>query len=131
MLATRDPSFKGAVAIGKEIAHYQNQKFHHNLKICKERVRANPIVIYTLKYSFLVDALNHKIDLFNSAGLITFWHSKFIDANLQKVNEDINHPRTLTLSQLMGSFQLLTFGFGVAFVVFFIEFVIGYKKLYR
>jgi hypothetical protein len=94
-------------------------------------VSANPIVIYAPKYSFLIEALNHKIDLFHSSGLIAFWHSNFIDAKYQKLNEDINQPRTLTMSQLVGSFQLLTFGCGVAFVVFFIEFVIGYKKLFR
>lgn len=81
-----------------------------------------PIVAYTRKNFFLLDALNKKIDCFKAAGLIDYWF--FNDYNLANATaKTFEGPKQLTVDKLAGCFKILSFGCGVSFVVFIIELV--------
>lgn len=128
IMKTQDPSFKGSIAIAKEIIIYRNQKEKINLRILKERIASLNIVMYTPKNSYLVDALNSKIETFNSAGLIAYWQSKVVDLNLHNQHECEIGQQKLTFQQLSGSFQLLVFGILLALAVFFCELTSHYCR---
>lgn len=50
------------------------QKFDmSNCKILEENVVVSPIVLFFRKNHFLIEAVNEKLGLFKSAGLIDFW----------------------------------------------------------
>ena len=77
------------------------------------------IVMYTQKNFYLTEALNEKISLFQAAGLIQYWHiyerKNFIDGS--------NPPKILTFHQLLGAFQILSFGCGISALVFIAEII--------
>lgn len=90
------------------------------IKMCKEAFFMNPIVIYTRKNFFLLTALNKKISIFLSAGLIDYWH--FRDFNFHdNAEQATNYPRKLTIENLEGSFLMLGLGYGISSFVFIIE----------
>lgn len=67
------------------------------------------MVIYVKKDFYLLDALNEKVEILKAAGLIDFWHFRHVNKGVLNV-KDYLLPKVLTLGQLMGSFQILTFG---------------------
>lgn len=81
-----------------------------------------PIVIYTRKNFFLLDALNKKIDTFKAAGLIDYWFLKEYDiANATTML--VEGPKQLTVHKLAGCFKILGLGCGISLVVFIVEFI--------
>lgn len=80
------------------------------------------ITIYATKNYFLVDALNEKIEMMKSAGLIDFWLDEFVDKGYLRVKIP-KYPKVLTLTHLTGSFQVLIFGLLASLVAFLLEFL--------
>lgn len=79
-----------------------------------------PVVIYSTKRFYLLEALNEKIEIFKSAGLIDVWHYQDVDKDFIKVRI-VEAPKVLSLHQLVGSFQLLGSGYAIALVAFIRE----------
>lgn len=119
-----DPSFKGAVSRALSSTIYINQKSPKELrqKICKETILTIPAVIYTRKNFYLLDALNEKIEILKAAGLVNFWQHQNIDGRILSEKES-NQPKYLTLQQLLGSFEIIIFGYVISFSAFLFELV--------
>lgn len=83
-----------------------------------------PVVIFTRKNFYLLEAINKKISIIQAAGLIEYWHSQSVDQRFLKAHIP-TEAKMLTWQHLSGCFVLLTGGLFVAFIVFTIE--IGYK----
>lgn len=95
--------------------------------MCKETLAVFPIVIYTLKDFYLLDALNIKIDTLKASGLFEYWHYQDFDFhNITKA--ETNNPKQLTINHLSGCFQLWIWGCSASFVVFLME-SIYFRKL--
>lgn len=118
----RTEYFKGATGRSYEKTLYSNKvnPKDQQIRMCKEAFFMNPIVIYTRKNFFLLSALNEKISVFLSAGLIDFWHFREFDYH-DTTMEEIHYPQKLTIENLEGSFLMLGLGFGISFFVFVIE----------
>lgn len=101
---------------------YLNQNFSESsrFKICKDVLFTSPVVIYTRKNFFLLDALNEKIELLKSAGLIHFWQLQDVDEKFLNVIES-EYLEALTVEHLMGSFYILFMGCLASFTVFIYE----------
>jgi hypothetical protein len=117
--ATLDPASRTAVVISKSTVLYRNQQNtgQNQLRICKERLMMISSAIYTPKDSFLITALNRKIFILESAGLVQYWQSLSIDEKYQHL-KDSKAPRVLKLRHLSGSFHLLAIGHFVALLAF-------------
>lgn len=119
-----DPNFKGAYGQSLIRILYFDQispnRKKGRFKICKEIFLTIPVVIYTKKNFYLLDALNEKIDILKASGLIDFWHFQDIDERLLNVKET-RDPKVLTINHLSGCFQILFLGYFASFVVFAFE----------
>lgn len=105
---------------------YINQMRSRNaqLKICKEVVFTTPVVIYTRKDFYLIDALSNKIGILKAAGLIEFWHLKDLDKGLLNVKES-NDPKVLKMEYIIGSFYVLVIGCSACIFIFLIEVIVA------
>jgi hypothetical protein len=74
-------------------------------RILKEPVTMHPIVLYFRKNHFLVQAVNVKLSLFKSAGLIEFFESTYMDKSPERA-EEVRKPEILTLYDLSGAFDV-------------------------
>ena len=126
-----DSSFKGAFLRSKTAVLYWNQeRFRKGEKlftVCKEPFMTISVVLYMRKNFFLVDAINDKISMLQSAGLIEFWHSKAIDERITD-NQKNFIPKPLKLKHLLGCFVLWGFGIIAASIEFLFEVVIKLIK---
>jgi hypothetical protein len=116
-----DPTYKAAYGSSLSVALYHNGKTL-NFKICKEVFLTIPMVMYTAKDFYLLDAMNEKIENLKSAGLVNFWLSQDIDEKISKVKAVI-YPKVLTFVHLKGTFYILFIGFSVSFFAFVLELV--------
>jgi hypothetical protein len=73
-----------------------------------------------MKDFYLLDEINTKIELFKSAGLVEFWHSKFINMDLLNVKDE-QHPEVIKLVKIKGCFDIFLIGCFISFNVFVIE----------
>lgn len=80
-----------------------------------------PVVIYTRKDFYLVEAVNEKIEFIISAGLVDFWQLQDVNDQLLKV-KDIKYPEPLTTNHLMASFHILLSGYITSLFVLALEF---------
>jgi hypothetical protein len=118
-----DPTYKAAYGSSLSVALYHNEKKKTlNFKICKEVFLTIPMVMYTVKDFYLLEAMNEKIENLKSAGLVNFWLSQDIDEKISKVKAVI-YPKVLTFVHLKGTFYILFIGFSVSFVVFVLELI--------
>lgn len=115
-----DPSFKGAIIQPLLKILYKNRALDKRSRyiICKEIFKMLPVVIYSTKNFFLLDAINEKIEVLKAAGLIEFWHFQGVDRRNLKTSEG---PKVLTFNHLLGSFEVLCFGYALSFSVFIFE----------
>lgn len=118
-------SAKGAFPISLLGILYINQKRSRNSqhKICKEAIFTIPVVIYTKKDFYMIDALNNKIGILKAAGLIEFWHLKDLDKGLLNVKES-NDPKVLKMEYIIGSFYVLLLGCLACIFIFLIELLV-------
>ncbi|KAL7017000.1 hypothetical protein ACKWTF_010218 [Chironomus riparius] len=110
--------------VNSELLYQHSLKNFTNFQICREYFMTVPIVIYTNKNFYLLQAINDKIEKLIAAGLIEYWHS------LSYKKELLNHrpkpPKVLTFNHLSGSFYILIFGCSVACLALVFE-LITYK----
>lgn len=130
-----DSTFKGAYGGSITYFLYTNQisSKDMNNKFCKDIFLTIPVVIYITKNFYLLEALNDKIKLLNSAGLINFWHfHQYIDENaLTRKLKGSENPKVLTLYHFEGCFGILLCGILISSIVFVVERLVGNKKKQR
>ncbi|CRK90109.1 CLUMA_CG003827, isoform A [Clunio marinus] len=120
-----DASFKAAHALSYLELIYKNQQNMSGLQlhICKEFLTSNiPVVVYTRKKFYLLNALNKKLDILKAAGLTEYWNFQPINKRLLTLKE-IELPKVLTLNHMLGSFYILFLGILISFAVFMLEFI--------
>lgn len=117
-----DSSFKGALAQSfiKVLYHNSMRNRSERLVICREVVSAAPIVIYTRKNYFLLEAINAQIEKLKSSGLINYWRRKFLNKNFM-TRRTHSGPRILTVDNLSGALEIWLLGCIVGSAVFVIE----------
>lgn len=117
-----DPTFNSAVCQSLTKVTYEIQYMHRPLIVCNEIIALIPIVILFPKNHFLIQTIDEKIDLFNSAGLINFWVNKYIDKSFIKSLQTRHHyPKQLNIRQLLGGFQIWITCCVIGSITFFIE----------
>lgn len=116
-----DANFKAVVGRLLTMTLYYNQQTDEpkRLKICKEAFSTVPVVIYYQKNFWFTDAINEKIEILKSAGLIEFWYLKYIDKGMKDIVD--KRPKVLRLEHFQGSFVLLSCGFVISLMVLIIE----------
>ena len=85
-----------------------------------------PIVIYTNKNFYLLQAINEKIESFIAAGLVEYWHS--LSYNEELLTKQSNPPKVLTFHHLSGCFYIWIFGCSVSFSALVFELMIDKFK---
>lgn len=124
MKIRNDSSFKGAYGLTMSHILHFNQKSSRNshIKVCKDTVMITQLVIYASKDFFLTEAINDRIEMFKSSGLIEYWQHLDLEKNIIR-DENKDRPKQLTLDQLMGCFEIWMVGCVGSFVVFCFELV--------
>lgn len=114
-------SYKGTVgqSLARLIYYFAISGSNLRRQVCKEIVYKAPIVIYTRKNFYLLDEINEKIGLFQSAGLILFWHSQYVDLQFQL--KETNPPKVLTVDHLIGCFYVLLVGCALSIICLILE----------
>lgn len=113
-----DSSFNAALGESFKSLYYSDL---YNSKVfahCRDSLLTIPQVIYTVKDFYLLEAINEKVELLKSAGLIDFWWNQFIET--PKVPAQ-NVPKSLRLHNFDGCFGILFCGSFLGFVTFLIE----------
>lgn len=120
---TLDPYFKGATVGPSSEVIYANQQNYKNftLRILPEIVFSVPVAIFLPKNHFLVNEINAKISDFNSAGLITFWTSKYLNSNVKDL--PTIGPKKITVSHLAGALFIFVAGCCCSFTCFVVEII--------
>lgn len=123
---TLNPHFKGATVGPSSEVIYSNQQNYKNftLRILPEIVFSVPVAIFLPKNHFLVSEINEKISIFNSAGLITFWTSKYLNPNFKDVPNV--EPKKITVDHLAGALFIFVAGCCSGFTCFVVE-IIAYE----
>lgn len=124
-----DPEYKGVYAEALFKALYVNQQApkDHRYNICKEKFVTLPLVIYSQKDFYLLDALNEKIDILKSSGLIEFWFFQELDIRFLEPTFS-KQRKVLTMKHLIGCFQILFIGLALSSIVFGLELAVLIHK---
>lgn len=127
---TLNPFFKGGVIQPLLEVIYLNQQNYKNFtyNVLREYLFDIQIVYYFPKNSYLVDALNEKMGILKSAGLVNRIMERYIDRGYVKMNQDHVGARSMNISQLSGSFEMLIIGYCSGIVIFIIELIIDRTK---
>ena len=117
-----DPKFKAAFirSLMRFIYSKRSGEIQDPLTICKETFLYVPVVMYTKKNFYLLDALNDRLEMLKQSGLIEFWRSNAYDTTIFKSMET-GHPKVITFDHLMSGLQILFVGYGLSFITFVIE----------
>lgn len=113
------------VATMEEIAHFN--KLHvntHTFHVCRETILMAHVAMFLQKNSYLKDALDQKIKLLKSNGLINHWISKYMDYNYLNVKRPGHGPEKLNVSQLLGAFQVWLYALCLSICLFIAEIII-------
>lgn len=116
-----DSYFNGATPVEAIKIFYRNSlskpmDTYTKMFISKDILFRIPIVIYSTKDFFLMHEINHKIGIFQAAGLIEFWTFKD-----KEKNENQSSQSALTPKHFLGSFEILFLGCLIGLIVFIFE----------
>ncbi|CRK90114.1 CLUMA_CG003832, isoform A [Clunio marinus] len=116
-----NPNFKAAYADALLQRYLNFKNSNESQHICKEAFATNlPVVIYSLRDFYLLNALNEKILEMIKAGLIDQWKRESFRQGVLNVQESIE-PKVLTVDDLEGSFLILIFGCLLGSIAFLCE----------
>lgn len=123
---TLNPYFRGGVIQPLLEVIYLNQQNYKNFtyNVLKEYLFDIQIVCYFPKNSYLVETLNEKIGILKSAGLVNLWMEKYIDRSYVKMDQSQVGARVMSITHLLGNFQMLLIGYCAAIMIFIVENVI-------
>lgn len=109
------------IEVHSDILYQYNIHNLTNFLICRENFMTIPIVIYTRKNFYLLNAINVKIEQLKAAGLIEYWYSLAFTKELKRHKK--NPPKVFTFRHLSGCFQIWIGGCVISFCVFFVELI--------
>lgn len=120
-----DPYFKGAVCSTLDEVLSLNKLNWKNFtfRVLPEYLYSFKNGIYFHKNSPYIKPFDEIISSFQSAGLIEFWVSKYLDISYLNFKELTKAPKKLNLKELEGGIQLLIYGYSVSFLVFLLEII--------
>lgn len=117
-----DSSFKGGIVAPLDVVLYYHFVKNINFKILEEQVATSLVTIIFRKNSYLVEIVNEKLRLLQSAGIVSYWTNKFYKPDsLMKKGEKNAGPRSMTLKTLSGAFKLTVFGWIISVLGFVTE----------
>lgn len=90
------------------------------LKLCRERLKTDSVVIYYPKNFYLIKAIDRKIEKLIASGLIEHWVKTLVSLR-QTVLRGINDPKPLSMSHLTGTFLVYLIGCLLSSTVFVFE----------
>lgn len=88
-----------------------------------------PVVLYSLKDFYLLDAMTEKIEICKAAGLVEYWNMQHMNRKILRTDSS-QHPKILELDHLLGCFQILLLGNVIGFLVFCFEIIITAVKFF-
>lgn len=108
-----------------EVIWLNQQRFLHKqkpLKVCKEYLYNNDVVLYFHKDFYLVKTMDEKISHFKSAGLIDHWISKYIDKKFLSLPEPAFKPKVMKIyPDFFGVFEIIFAGWILSLAGFLLE----------
>lgn len=96
-----------------------HKKFMH--KIAEGSLMSEQSVFYFPKNYFLLEAINEKLDIFISAGIVNHLINNFVHERFLKIPKVANSRKPLNFSHLKIAFYLLLLGCSISFICFMIE----------
>lgn len=120
----RDENFKAAQLASLIDIQLYNILFNNEATYCKDVIVTIPIVMYTKKDFYLLNAINRKIQQIIEAGLVEFWFLERVNSSYYMKKEE-SSPEILNMDELSGGFAILYLGLIFSSIAFFIE--IGFK----
>lgn len=128
-MMTLNPSFTGVVFNYMTPVMYDNliNRENFTFRICPETMHTNPFAFYFTKNFYLVNEFNKLISSFQSAGLIDQTMSKYVDMSLMNVKNK-QPPSSLHYKNVRGFFEIMFYGWGLAFVSFVCEIIFKFIK---
>lgn len=122
---------KAAFMTSMTDAVFRNQKSHKQFvhKICKQQLLTVNTVMYFKKNFFLIDSINEKVSAFVNSGIMNYWIQNNLQMSFYKPKIVKVGPTRLSLEHLSGVYEVLLFGFFIAFIAFVGE--IFWSKLKR
>jgi hypothetical protein len=123
-------SLKGGLTSSiEEIVHFNKLNAKNStFQICREFIFSSPVGILFPKNSFLVNVFNEKLRYLKANGMLNHWLSRYIDASYLYVRNKSSGPKALTIEQLLGSFQIWSFGLILAIMAFVVEKIVHCVK---
>lgn len=87
---------------------HSNMEHKHSFfhRVCKESIYTVNVVMYFPKNFYLVEALNQKLNLFLSNGIVKHLIEKYVDMRYWNVKRANKGPQQLKLQHLQGTFNL-------------------------
>lgn len=124
-MKTLDPTFKGAVDRSSDaiLRFNKNNRRNQTLKVLETPLLVSPIVIYLRKNSYLTEALNEKLNLLNSNGIIGYWINNYLESKYLNVKEEAQGPQAMKISVLSGVYIALAIGLTMSCFAFLVEFL--------
>lgn len=119
---TLDADFKGALLSSEEHVAFSNKAgfpdrfFHHT----DEVFFVFNLVVFMHRQSCLTEEINRYILSFGSNGLLDKWMREFVDESYLK-ERNLDTPKKLEFSQLLGCFELLFIGLMLSAISFVLE----------
>jgi len=122
---TLNPIYKGGIILPVMEVIYSNEINQKNftLKVLKEYLLDMSVVYLFPKNYHLLNTFNEKMGIYTASGLISLWMERYLDRKYVNLEEPLAGPRTISVKDLKGSFELLIMGFIVSTTVFFVEMI--------
>lgn len=125
LLTLNSGSRVAVVATMEEVAHFNRLNVaSQTLRVCHETILTAHVAMFLQKNSYLKDALDMKIRLLKSNGLINHWIAKFMDYKYLNVKQQSHGPEKLNFNQLLGAFQVWLYALCLSVCLFISELVI-------
>lgn len=117
-----DSAFKGSYGQSVPRTSFLNQNLSEEMRfdVCPEYFLTIPLVIYTKKNFYLLDALSEKIEILKASGLIDFWQAQDVNREILNYKKPV-FPKALELKIFLGCFEILLFGGFASLVLFILE----------
>lgn len=81
-------------------------------------------VVYLFPKNYhLLNTFNEKMGIYTASGLISLWMERYLDRKYVNLEEPSAGPRTISVKDLKGSFELLSMGFIISTTVFLVEMI--------
>lgn len=103
---------------------YRNQIHYKSflLTVCKEQVMTVNIVMYFPKNFFMREAIDRKLNVILTSGLLQYWTQKYADPKFISIRNGKRGPTSLKVEHLFGLINIWAFGLAIALLIFLLEF---------